>query len=171
MMYPGPSKSKANHKKGVCSDGAMQRLSKNSEQNEDPPHAGDSAKILAPPDWPQPKGLFDDTRGGVQFNPAVLLEHIPVAYGRIIRQEAEGVDLEQDAFARLLTRRLVEDKDGTAYFKLFDIENVPTASQVPVVVYNDNQHIRIDCLQPRRDSNPDSSAEAGLGGPSGSGSH
>lgn len=143
-MYPGGSGGEGNHRKGSCSDGAMQ-LPKKNGQNEDPPQ-DDHPKSHAPPAWPQPTGIF--TNGRI-FHPYVFLDKIKEMYEKIVvdhDSEAEMV-LEHVAFASLLTRRTVQDADGAVLFKLYDITNEPPIPEALVVVKNNNQYLRIDCLK------------------------
>lgn len=122
------------------------QLPKKNQQNEDPPN-GDKPKSYAPPAWPQPVGIF--TNGRI-FHPYVFLEKINEMYERIIVDRDSGAEivLEHVAFASLLTRRtVVEEEDGAVLFKLFDIVNEPSIPEELVVVKNNNQYLRIDCLQ------------------------
>lgn len=143
-MYPGGSGGPGNHKKGFCSDGAMQ-LPKKTGQNEDPPR-DDQPKSHAPPAWPQPIGIFNN---GNKFHPYVFLEKINEMYEKVVVDRDSGADfvLEHAAFASLLTRRTIQGEDGAVLFKLFDIANEPPIPEELIVVKDNHKHLRIDCLQ------------------------
>lgn len=160
-MYPGGNKAKENHKKGICSDGAMQKLEP-SAQNEDPPRDGEPGKKLAPPDWPQPKGLFTGTEGKMQFHPTALFDNLREIYNKIVVNSASSgpLALEHAAFAALIARRTVHNEDGSVYFKLFDVENAPDTPQALIVVENNHKYLRIDEL--KADSRSETSTAAGL---------
>lgn len=151
-MYPGKSAGSlttgpsGNHKKGCCSDGAMQLL-KDNEQNRDPPKPEDDTstpRSFAPPDWPQPQGIFTD---GNKFHPYVFLEKINEMYEKVV-VDREGADfsLEHASFAALLTRRTVI-RGGAVLFKLFTTRSVPAVPDALIVVIDNNKHIQIDSLR------------------------
>jgi hypothetical protein len=64
IMYPGPTGSPENHKKGFCSDGALQVIN-----------------LETPPDWPQPPGIFEK---GKNFNPMTFLTMIHDVYEKLV---------------------------------------------------------------------------------------
>jgi len=142
-MYPGPSGSAQNHKRGYCSDGVKQTL-KSSPQNQDPPQTNAPA-THAPPDWPQPESIFTS---GTQFDPLRFLAKIREMYVKVVVEKASGEFLmEHEAFAALLARRTVVLPDGLILFKLFDLECSGSTPDNLFVVREESKYLRIDCLR------------------------
>jgi hypothetical protein len=134
-MYPGPTGSSENHKKGYCSDGVKQVM-----------------KSDTVPDWPQPQGIFEL---GTTFNPLKFLTTIRELYEVLVIQGSNGNDLamEYEAFTKLLTSRTVTTDSGIL-FKLFELE-MPFSTPPELIVYHDgSRHLRIDCLRDGSDSTP-----------------
>lgn len=138
-MYPG---GRENHRRGVCADGAQQKLDTKLEQNRDPPKGGvpGSFKEL---EWPQPLGVFTD---GSIFHHEAFLIKIAEAYEKIV-SEGEGVELAADllAFVNLLARRTVVADDGSILFKLLDYSS--TIPDDLIVKIGEWRHLRMDCLR------------------------
>lgn len=147
-MYPAPTGSPLNHKKGICEDGVMQKVQRCS-QNEDPPDAILRSIALTPPDWPQPIGLFTD-RGkdvGVTFDPTLLIVRMRDAYKAVVIDRKQPT-LEQAALTSLLAKRSIELDGGTVLFKMYNLKNIPEAPHELVVERGNNKHIRIALPQP-----------------------
>lgn len=119
---------------------------KDNEQNRDPHKPGDEKpSSFAPPEWPQPQGIFLD---GNKFHPYVFLEKINEIYEKIfVDHEGADFSLEHASFAALLTRRTVQGEDGAVLFKLFDMRNVPAVPEALIVVKDNNKHLQIDSLR------------------------
>lgn len=143
IMYPGAAGSPENHKRGYCSDGAMQKL-EHTTQNEDPPQAHQPSSWVLP-EWPQPKGIFTD---GTQFHPVEFLNTIREMYEQVVVDNVGGdLILEHVAFASVLSRRTIQLQNGTVLFKLFDLTCPPSTPEGLIIVHNDNKYLRLDCLQ------------------------
>jgi hypothetical protein len=84
-MYPGPSGSAENHKKGYCSDGVKQNMEQSS-QNEDPPR-DNKPTSCTPAQWPQPHGIFTH---GTHFNAFAFLTKIREMYEKVVIEDDSG---------------------------------------------------------------------------------
>lgn len=132
-MYPGPTGSSENHKRGVCSDGVRQ-----------------TAKSIP---WPQPQGIFDN---GAEFRPIAFLQKLREVYEDIVvqGQQREDVPMEYQAFTALLSAQTV-DEGGALLFNLACIDDALIFAAAPdeFFVKDDSgklTHLRLDCL---RDTN------------------
>jgi hypothetical protein len=149
-MYPGPSGSAENHKKGYCSDGVKQNMEQSS-QNEDPPR-DNKPTSCTPAQWPQPHGIFTH---GTHFNAFAFLTKIREMYEKVVIEDDSGeLLMEHEAFATLLFQRTVIH-EGVVLFKLFSLEHSDPISEGLVVVREDGNYLRVDCL---RDNVPDLTA-------------
>jgi len=129
IMYPGPSGSQENHRKGYCSDGVR------------PSMKGDT-----PPDWPQPQGIFEL---GTKFNPLNLLAALRDLYDHTVTQNGTGGDLvmEYQAFGRLLHSRLIVAADGRHLFKLYDLDLPPSTQPELITEQGGSRYMRVDYLR------------------------
>ncbi|OBZ69714.1 hypothetical protein A0H81_10073 [Grifola frondosa] len=101
VMYPGPERSAANHKKSYCTDGVRQKP-KVIERTLN----GVVQKVVEElPEYPQPAGLFTH---GTHFHPKIFLAYVVDLYTRLIAHSGPGSEkaMEDAAFAALLTKRL-----------------------------------------------------------------
>jgi hypothetical protein len=128
-MYPGPSGSPENHKRGYCSDGVKRTMQ------------GDKV-----PDWPQPQGIFER---GLTFDPFKFLSTVREAFEEYVIHGGDGGDraMEFQAFANMLHTRTKFTADGHCLFKLFDLEVPLSTPQDLVVEYEGSHHLRMDCLR------------------------
>ncbi|KAF8877661.1 hypothetical protein CPB84DRAFT_1654831, partial [Gymnopilus junonius] len=87
VMYPGPTGSAENHKKGYCADGVHQRPKLESKEE-------------LPP-WPQPPEIFVN---GTYFNPITFLLQIHKLYDKVLGKEISEIEysMEDEAFSHLL---------------------------------------------------------------------
>ena len=131
-MYPGPTGSPENHRKGFCSDGVRQK-SKSAEE------------IL--PNWPQPSGIFTN---GTHFHSLKFLSFICETYEKVLANEyAESggaYSMEEEAFAHLLMQRAQTLPCGKVLFQLFDLVLVDVPDGL-VVEQEGKKFLRINCLQ------------------------
>ncbi|THH00509.1 hypothetical protein EW026_g2025 [Hermanssonia centrifuga] len=143
IMYPKPSGSPENHKRGICSDGAPVNFKAK---------AGDTEPLDVVPPWPQPVGIFSR---GLEFHPLAFLSTIWHLYQQIAVDKslvAENLTLEQWAFGQMWQERTrYDEEDGAIYFKLFKHLEVPTSELAGLTVIernNDGYHwLRLDCMQ------------------------
>ncbi|THG93316.1 hypothetical protein EW026_g7888 [Hermanssonia centrifuga] len=142
IMYPKPSGSPENHKRGMCSDGAPVNFKAKD---------GEAEPTDVVPPWPQPAGIF--TRG-LYFHPLAFLSTIWHLYTKITIEKslvAENLTLEQWAFGQMWQERTQCDEDGAIYFKLF--KNLETSASelegLMVVERNSDGYrwLRLDCMQ------------------------
>ncbi|THH19481.1 hypothetical protein EW146_g1687 [Bondarzewia mesenterica] len=129
VKYSGGVGSDANHKKQHCSDGVKPK---------------DTADEL--PDWPQPLGIF--TKGS-HFHPIAFLMTIREMYERVVivgEGGAPEVTMEDEAFAKMLTRRTVITADGRVLFRLYDSLTLSPPMPDLVVEHEGKQCLRVDCL-------------------------
>jgi hypothetical protein len=141
-MYPGPSGSAENHKKGYCSDGVKQGMEQSS-QNEDPPK-DNQPTLCTSPQWPQPQGIFTH---GTHFNVFAFLTKIREMYEKVVIEGDSGeLLMEHEAFAKLLLHRTVVH-EGAFLFKLFSLEDTDPISDGLVVAREDGRYLRVDCLR------------------------
>lgn len=134
-MYPGPTKSATNHRRGVCADGIKSKVTP------------DSPDL---PPWPQPNGIFSD---GVNFHAHAFLKKVQEVYGMVLASntQAEGTGLllvEAQAFLLMLSARttILTDVDGrptAALFKLYPGFQVDGTLPADRIV----QHDGADCLR------------------------
>ena len=128
IMYPGPTKSITNHRRGICADGVK---SKSTAESSDLPH------------WPQPNGIFTDVRF---FHTKVFFKSIKEIYE--LAASGTGLSMmlvEAQAFLLMLTMRtiILTDADGeptTALFRLYPGFDVVDAGDRVV------NHEGTDCL-------------------------
>ena len=124
-MYPGPTGSPENHRKGVCSDGVSPNL-----------------KAV---EWPQPPGIFTN---GTNFHPIPFLKALRDIYELFIVQKGSSADsMEHEAFAQLISCRTLICPDGAILFRLFDLQLDPSTPEELIVTHNDAKHLRLDCLR------------------------
>jgi hypothetical protein len=125
-MYPGPSGSSENHRKGVCSDGVNPSL-----------------KTI---EWPQPQGIFTN---GTHFHPIAFLKTLREVYEAFVIHRAHGdaVPMEHEAFARLLASRTVVGEGDAILFRLFDLTIDSSTPDTLIVTHNEVKHLRLDCLR------------------------
>jgi hypothetical protein len=104
VMYPSPSGSPENHRKGYCSDGVKQVM-----KNDDTP------------DWPQLQGIFES---GMTFNPIKFLATVQTVYDTVFLQAQgdNGLTMESEAFMKMLFTHTIYTLDGRCLFKLFPLE-------------------------------------------------
>lgn len=159
LMYPGGSE---NHRRGVCADGAQQKLDTKLEQNRDPPKEGLEGSFQEL-EWPQPRGIFTD---GSVFHAEVFLQKVAEVYGRVVTEgegvegeDAEGeedtegegplVKLEADlqAFVNLFARRTFVCDDGAILFRLLDYSLSSATPNDWIVKIGEVRHLRMDCLR------------------------
>ena len=113
IMYPGPSGSPENHKKGYCSDGVK------------PTMKGDTT-----PDWPQPQGIFEL---GTKFNPANFLAALRNVYDQVTQgYSGDTLPMEFQALIKLLHSRLTVAEDVVLpkfSLKLSELSSNPNQTQ------------------------------------------
>jgi len=127
IMYPGPTGSPENHKKGYCSDGVKQVL-----------------KSDTVPDWPQPQGIFEM---GMTFYLLKFLATIRNVYEKFVIKQGNGGNLamEYKAFGKLLNHRIISPNNHFL-FKLFDLEMPASTPPELVIDYNCARYLKVDCL-------------------------
>jgi RNase P subunit RPR2 len=125
IMYPGPTGSPENHKKGVCSDGV--------------------SPALKAVEWPQPQGVFTN---GTHFHPIPFLQTLRKIYEAFLthQEPPNTIPMEHDAFVRLLASRTVVRGDGAILFRVFDLQIDSTTPDDLVIDYDGMKHLRLDCL-------------------------
>jgi hypothetical protein len=124
-MYPGPTGSPENHKKGICSDGASPSL-----------------KVA---EWPQPHGIFTN---GTHFHPIPFLKVLHEIYDAlIIRETRDAIPMEHEAFVRLLASRTVVLDNGAVLFHLFELKIDASTLDDLIIDHKGIQHLRLDCLR------------------------
>ena len=125
-MYPGPTGSLDNHKRGYCSDGVKQ--------------AKDG------PIWPQPQGIFE--RGKI-FHPTNFLKTLHEIYDAVVVKGSDGGDsaMEYNAFLTMLQERTVFTPDGQYLFKLYNLSILTTSPSELLVDYEGSSYVRMDCLR------------------------
>ena len=117
IMYPGPTGSSQNHKRGFCSDGcpvSFDRFKKikiestNLQSNE-----------VSPP-FPQPEGIFTI---GESFNPFCFLKVLRALFDRVVTHNddfmASEASAEDPAFSHMLQSRTTPLPDGVTGFRLY----------------------------------------------------
>jgi hypothetical protein len=132
-MYPGPTGSSENHKRGYCSDGVRQR---------EKPGSNDGPL----PEWPQPLGIFTN---GTHFHPLTFLSMIRQLYDKIVEGALSEIEysMEDEAFSRLLASR-IHVKCAQSLFRLYDLE-IPSNqfnSSSLLVEIDDIKYLRVGCL-------------------------
>ena len=96
IMYPGPTGSPENHKRGYCSDGVRSKPPDNTPPGYLPP-------------WPQPHGVFSSDASGTTFNPIPFLATLRDIYEKAVlggRRDDEVDAMEFGAFAEMLHSRI-----------------------------------------------------------------
>jgi len=133
-MYPGPTGSSENHKKGYCSDGVCQKSK---------PDSTDGPL----PDWPQPLGVFTK---GTNFHPLTFLSMIRELYDKVVEGALTEVEysMEDEAFSRLLASR-IRVQDGQSLFRMFNLEiSAEQAISPSLLVEHDGAtYLRVACLE------------------------
>ena len=134
-MYPGPTGSLDNHKKGYCSDGVRQKAKAESNDG-------------ALPEWPQPSGIFTN---GTHFHPIAFLSKIRQLYDKVVEGTISETEysMEDEAFSRLLSSR-IHSWEGKSFFRTYDLE-VALDESVPadlLVEIDGVKSLRVDCLGP-----------------------
>src|SRR5882757_452108 len=101
IMYPGPTGSSLNHKRGYCSDGVQQKLKDDNL-----------------PVWPQPQNIFTN---GTHFHPRIFLATIREVYEKVYGQNGSESELTMEdlAFSKLLLQRMKVQENGTVLFDLY----------------------------------------------------
>ncbi|KAK7678884.1 hypothetical protein QCA50_018024 [Cerrena zonata] len=83
IMYPGPTKSPQNHKRGFCSNGCPVTFKRfNKVKNEKPGNQN-----VSPPPYPQPAGIFSE---GEQFHAIRFLQTVQDVYMRLVVPKRRG---------------------------------------------------------------------------------
>lgn len=134
IMYPGPTGSSDNHKRGYCADGVRQKVKPDSNDG-----------LL--PEWPQPHGIFTN---GTHFHPMNFLLKIREVFDKVLNKEITEGDysMEDQAFSRLLASRIIQE-EGRCLFRLYDLEITDNRNIITdlVVTIDGVRYLRIDCLQ------------------------
>lgn len=133
IMYPGPTKSTTNHRRGVCADGVKSKP------------AAESPNL---PPWPQPTGIFSD---GESFHAHAFLKKVQEVYGMVTTANADGTNLllvEAQAFLLMLSERTViltdaDSRPTTALFKIYAGFQVDGSVPADRIV----QHDGAECLR------------------------
>ncbi|KAJ7161440.1 hypothetical protein C8R43DRAFT_947636 [Mycena crocata] len=132
LMYPGPSKSPENHKKGYCSDGFKQKIVGVDES--------------AP--WPQPDGIFT---AGSNFHPLIFLATLREVYDKSVIQADIKLTMDHEAFLAMLQQPgRVITSGGAVLFRMFSSFIVPPGDPTPDLLFteqNGANYLRIDALQ------------------------
>ena len=130
-MYPGPSKSPENHKRGFCSDGCpvtLKRFKNESGTYED----------SSPPPFPQPVGIFVE---GEVFHLHRFMEVVNDVYKRIVLKAGTGSNettmLEDEMFVRMLQSRVVQLSDGQNIFRLYPGLRIEPPTQTDLLMERD----------------------------------
>ncbi len=144
-MYPGPTGSPENHKRGYCSDGVRSK----------PPDDAPPGYLLP---WPQPNGVFSSDTGGTTFNPIPFLATLRDVYEKAVLgggQSDEVVDF--GAFTTMLHSRIVVRADGAVLFRLyseFELGPCPEGLFVKGEELEEGRggnegtsYLRVDCLR------------------------
>ena len=133
-MYPGPTGSSENHKKGYCSDGVCQKAKLDSTDG-------------PLPDWPQPLGIFTK---GTSFHPLTFLSMIRELYDKVVEGALTEVEysMEDEAFSRLLASR-IRVQDGQSLFQMYNLEiSAEQAISPSLLVECDGAtYLRVGCLE------------------------
>ncbi|KAH9010621.1 hypothetical protein EDB85DRAFT_2083308 [Lactarius pseudohatsudake] len=145
IMYPGPTKSPENHKRGYCSDGVRSK----------PP---DNAPPGYLPLWPQPIGVFSSNTWGTTFNPIPFLATLRDVYEKAVLgggQNDEAVEF--GTFTAMLHSRIVVRADGAVFFRLypeFELGPCPEGLFVKGDELDEGRggnewtsYVRVDCLR------------------------
>ncbi|OBZ68323.1 hypothetical protein A0H81_11830 [Grifola frondosa] len=151
VMYPGPERSAANHKKSYCADGVRQKPKVVERTVNDVVH-----KVVEElPEYPQPVGLFTH---GTHFHPKIFLAYVLDLYTRLVARNGSGSEkaMEDAAFTALLTKRLrVFPEEGLALFELFPSMKLGPVSADLVVERGGVKYLRVDYLSDTRDGESD----------------
>ncbi|KAF9540596.1 hypothetical protein CPC08DRAFT_650852, partial [Agrocybe pediades] len=136
IMYPGPTGSSENHKKGHCSNGVKQKAKLGSPDSD------------THPDWPQPAGVFSN---GTHFHPVAFLTAIRQLYDKVIDGAISEKDysMEDLAFSRMLRSRMVE-KSGRSLFRLYsdlELDKKPVDCSSIVVEEDSVRYLQVSCLE------------------------
>jgi len=134
IMYPGPTGSSKNHKKGYCSDGVRQKAKADSKDG-------------PLPDWPQPLGIFTN---GTHFHPLTFLSMIRQLYDKIVNGDISEVEysMEDEAVSRLLALRICFE--GTRpLFRLYDLEiHAEDFNSASLLIEIDGtKYLQVSCLE------------------------
>ncbi|KAJ7110203.1 hypothetical protein C8R43DRAFT_904518, partial [Mycena crocata] len=133
LMYPGPSKSPENHKKGYCSDGFKQKI----------------VDVDQSAPWPQPDGIFTT---GTDFHPLTFLATLREVYEKSVIEADINLAMDHEAFLAMLQQpgRVITTDSGAVLFKMFSGFIVPPGDLTPDVLFteqNSAKYLRIDALQ------------------------
>ena len=152
-MYPGPTGSPQNHKRGFCSDGcpvSFDRFGKLKTESTNP-RPSDTA-----PSFPQPEGIFSI---GESFNPFRFLEVIRALFDRVVTHKddfmASEASAEDLAFSQMLQSRTASLSDGIVGFRLYHGLRIDAmASEVSelVVEHEGARYLRIPMLGQQSES-------------------
>jgi hypothetical protein len=97
------------------------------------------------PDWPQPQGIFEI---GTKFNPANFLATLHNVYGQVAQgRTGDDLQMEFQAFIRLLHARLIVAPDSRHLFKLYALELPESTPSDLIVEYNGSRYMRVDYLR------------------------
>ncbi|KAH8997187.1 hypothetical protein EDB86DRAFT_933965 [Lactarius hatsudake] len=145
LMYPGPTKSPENHKRGYCSDGVRSK----------PP---DNAPPGYLPLWPQPIGVFSSDAWGTTFNPIPFLATLRDIYEKTVLGGGQNDEVvEFGTFTAMLHSRIVVRADGAVFFRLypeFELGPCPEGLLVTGDELDEGRggnewtsYVRVDCLR------------------------
>ena len=138
-MYPGRRVGiTENHKKGICLDAVPVHLKPFT-------HVNGTTELAKEILWPQPEGIFGDN---MCFNVLVFLQAIHQLYEKAVVDEEENLGSEYDALAKMCADHCVTIHRSIHYpippqFKAATHQAISDT----VVMHNDIQHVRIDCLK------------------------
>lgn len=140
IMYPGPSKSPQNHKRGFCSDGCPVTLKRFKTETNDP-------QDFHPPPYPQPEGIFSE---GETFRLTRFIHAINDVYERIVLQNgsnaASGIAIEDQMFIQMLQARTVQLPDGQNIFRLYPGLRLDHAPSYLLVDYDGARYLRMPMI-------------------------
>ena len=128
-MYPGPSGSPENHRRGVCSDGVFLTLKFGEE----------------PPEWPQPAGIFVS---GTHFHPIEFLKALTVIYEKFVIEKAPVSDIpaEYNTFVKMLQQRVKILPDQAPVFKLFHLQMPLSTPAELLTTINGHTYLQLGAL-------------------------
>ena len=150
-MYPGPTKSPQNHKRGYCSDGCPVSFDRFAKVKKEPATQAQSTTATkdSPPQYPQPDGIFSN---GDSFNCIQFLQHVKDIYERaVMREQNQAVSdftIEDQAFALMLESRTLQLHNETVGFRLYEGLHIDetTASKL-VVELDGTRYLRMQMLE------------------------
>ncbi|THH31610.1 hypothetical protein EUX98_g2599 [Antrodiella citrinella] len=130
LMYPGPTGSTINHKRGYCSDGAPVRLKCGSPRIP----------------YPQPAGIFTKAE---HFHHLPFLMAVRELHRRVTDEHESATDMtmEYTSFSALLGARLVQIGDDFL-FRLYTSMSIDEKAVGGLtVMHNGLRYLRVDCLR------------------------